>query len=57
MNERKTTELISYLTARSEGDPRFSLTRLSALLFCCDFTAYISEAEIEFCKQLERSYT
>lgn len=37
---RKTKELILYLAAKSEGDPRFSATKLNKLLFYCDFTAY-----------------
>lgn len=33
-------ELILYLAAKSEKDPRFSSTKLNKLLFYCDFAAY-----------------
>ncbi|HET9225720.1 MAG TPA: Panacea domain-containing protein [Thermoanaerobaculia bacterium] len=36
----KMRELILYLAARSEADPRFSSTKLNKLLFYCDFGAY-----------------
>jgi hypothetical protein len=39
-DDRKMKELILYLSARSEDDPRFSSTKLNKLLFYCDFTAY-----------------
>jgi hypothetical protein len=39
-DDRKTKELILYLAAKSEADPRFSATKLNKLLFYCDFTAY-----------------
>ena len=39
-DDRKMRELILYLAARSEQDPRFSSTKLNKLLFYCDFTAY-----------------
>ena len=39
-DDRKMKELILYLAAKSEGDPRFSSTKLNKLLFYCDFTAY-----------------
>jgi hypothetical protein len=39
-HERKMRALALYLTARSEGDPRFSPAKLNKLLFYCDFTAY-----------------
>jgi hypothetical protein len=41
-------ELVLYLTAKSEGDSRFSSDKLNKLLFHCDFTAY---------RQLGRSIT
>ena len=47
-DDRKMKELILYLAARSEDDPRFSSTKLNKLLFYCDFTAY---------RQLGRSIT
>ena len=47
-NDRKMKELILYLATKSEGDPRFSSTKLNKLLFYCDFTAY---------RQLGRSIT
>lgn len=40
MDDRKMKELIVYLTAKSEGDPRFSAEKLNKLLFYCDFTAH-----------------
>lgn len=33
-------ELILYLAAKSEKDPRFSSTKLNKLLFYCDFAAF-----------------
>ncbi|HEV2855512.1 MAG TPA: Panacea domain-containing protein [Thermoanaerobaculia bacterium] len=39
-NDGKMKELILYLAARSEKDPRFSSTKLNKLLFYCDFLAY-----------------
>jgi hypothetical protein len=39
-DDRKMKELILYLATKSEGDPRFSSTKLNKLLFYCDFTAY-----------------
>jgi hypothetical protein len=48
VDDRKMKELILYLASRSEGDPRFSATKLNKLLFYCDFTAY---------RQLGRSMT
>jgi hypothetical protein len=48
MDNKKMKELILYLTARSEKDPRFSPAKLNQLLFYCDFTAY---------RQLGRSIT
>jgi hypothetical protein len=47
-DDRKMKELILYLATKSEGDPRFSSTKLNKLLFYCDFTAY---------RQLGRSIT
>jgi len=47
-DDRKMKELILYLTAKSEGDLRFSPDKLNKLLFHCDFTAY---------RQLGRSIT
>jgi hypothetical protein len=44
----KMRELILYLAAKSESDPRFSSTKLNKLLFYCDFGAY---------RQLGRSIT
>lgn len=40
MDDRKMKELILYLASKSEGDPRFSSTKLNKLLFYCDFEAY-----------------
>jgi hypothetical protein len=48
MDDRKMKELILYLAAKSEQDPRFSSTKLNKLLFYCDFEAY---------RQLGRSIT
>jgi hypothetical protein len=39
-DDRKMKELILYLAAKSEEDPRFSSTKLNKLLFYCDFEAY-----------------
>jgi hypothetical protein len=39
-NDGKMKELILYLSAKSEKDPRFSSTKLNKLLFYCDFLAY-----------------
>jgi hypothetical protein len=39
-DDAKMKELILYLATRSEGDPRFSSTKLNKLLFYCDFAAY-----------------
>lgn len=38
--DEKMRELILYLAAKSETDPRFSSTKLNKLLFYCDFGAY-----------------
>jgi hypothetical protein len=38
---RKLKDLILYLASRCEGDPRFTMGKLSHLLFYCDFTAYL----------------
>lgn len=46
--DEKMRELILYLAAKSEADPRFSSTKLNKLLFYCDFGAY---------RQLGRSIT
>lgn len=46
--DEKMRELILYLAAKSETDPRFSSTKLNKLLFYCDFGAY---------RQLGRSIT
>lgn len=40
-DDRRMKELILYLAAKSEEDPRFSSTKLNKLLFYCDFTAYL----------------
>lgn len=40
VDDQKMKELILYLAAKSEGDPRFSATKLNKLLFYCDFAAY-----------------
>lgn len=47
-DDGKMRELILYLASKSEEDPRFSSTKLSKLLFYCDFGAY---------RQLGRSIT
>jgi hypothetical protein len=39
-DDRKMKELVLYLAAKSESDPRFSATKLNKLLFYCDFAAY-----------------
>src|SRR5947208_2232571 len=39
-DDQKMRELILYLAAKSEADPRFSSTKLNKLLFYCDFAAY-----------------
>src|SRR5689334_7237140 len=39
-DDSKMKELILYLAAKSEPDPRFSSTKLNKLLFYCDFGAY-----------------
>lgn len=39
-DDGKMKELILYLAAKSETDPRFSSTKLNKLLFYCDFEAY-----------------
>lgn len=40
VDDQKMKELILYLAAKSEQDPRFSATKLNKLLFYCDFAAY-----------------
>ena len=39
-DDAKMKELILYLAAKSEKDPRFSSTKLNKLLFYCDFAAF-----------------
>jgi len=40
-NDEKFRELVLFLAARSENDPRFGAIKLNKLLFYCDFWAYL----------------
>lgn len=44
-NDEKFEELVLYIAARSEDDPKFSATKLNKLLFFADFLAYAHRGE------------
>jgi hypothetical protein len=40
MNQEKFRELVVYISARSDADPRFGAVKLNKILYYADFTAY-----------------